>query len=101
LADLGSAYGLGGKKKEAAAILDQLLELRQREYVPAICIARVYSRIGEDEKTIEWLEKAFEERNGEMVFLRGEIAGAPDDDSFSRLGSHPKVIELLKKMKLP
>jgi adenylate cyclase len=101
LADLGSAYGLAGKKATAEAILDQLLEMRQRAYVPAICIARVYNRIGENEKTIEWLEKAFEERNGEMVFLKGEITGAADGDSLSSLGNDPKLRDLLQKMKLP
>ncbi|MEP6705500.1 MAG: tetratricopeptide repeat protein, partial [Acidobacteriota bacterium] len=77
LADLGSAYGLAGRKDEAADILTQLLEMRRQEYVSAICIARVYSRIGENDKAIEWLEKAVEERNGEMLFLKGEIDGAP------------------------
>ncbi|HKZ78845.1 MAG TPA: hypothetical protein VJ124_11125 [Pyrinomonadaceae bacterium] len=101
LADLGSAYGLVGKKEEAAFILDQLLEMRRREYVPAICIARVYCRIGENDKAIEWLEKAFAERNGEMVFLKGEIAGAADGDSLNSLGNDPRVIDLLQKMNLP
>ena len=101
LADLGSAYGLAKRTTEAKKILDELLETQQKDYVPAICLARIYSRLGETEKTIEWLEKAFEERNGEMVFLKSEINGAADDDSLSRLGSHPKVIELLQKMKLP
>ncbi len=36
LADLGGAYGLAGRTDEAKAILGQLLEMRQREYVPAI-----------------------------------------------------------------
>lgn len=101
LADLGSAYGLAGNKDKATVILDQLLEMRQRDYVPAICMARVYSRIGENNKAIEWLEKAFEERNGEMVFLKGEIAGAADGDTLNSLASDPKLIELLQKMKLP
>ena len=90
-----------GKKNEAAFILDQMLEMRRREYVPAISMARVYSRIGDNDKAIEWLEKAFEERNGEMVFLKGEIAGAADGDSLSSLGSDPRLIDLLRKMKLP
>ena len=101
LADLGSAYGLAGEQTEAANILDQLLERRRREYVPAICMARLYSRTGENKEAIEWLEKAFEERNGEMVFLKGEIAGAADGDSFNSLGSDPALIDLLRKMKLP
>jgi tetratricopeptide (TPR) repeat protein len=101
LADLGSAYGLAGKKEEAAAILDQLLEMRRQEYVPAICIARVYCRVGENDKTIEWLEKAFEERNGEMVLLKGEISGAAKGDSLSSLGKDPRLANLLRKMNLP
>jgi len=101
LADLGSAYGLAGKKDEAAVILDQLLEMRRREHVPAICVARVYSRIGENDKAIEWLEKAFEEKNGEMVFLKGEIDGSAKGDSLNSLGSDPRLIDLLRKMNLP
>jgi hypothetical protein len=75
--------------------------MRRREYVPAICLARLYSRTGENKEAIEWLEKAFEERNGEMVFLKGEIAGAADGDSFNSLGSDPALIDLLRKMNLP
>ena len=101
VADLASAYGLAARREEAAIILDQLLEMRRRQYVPAICMARVYSRLGETEKAIEWLETAFDERNGEMVFLEGEIAGAAADDSLNRLGSHPRVKDLLRRMSLP
>ncbi len=101
LADLGSAYGLAGKNDEATAILGQLLEMRQREYVPAICMARIYSRIGENDKAIDWLEKAFEERNAEMVFLKGEIDGAAQGDSLNSLGNDPRMIDLLQKMNLP
>ncbi|HJZ12601.1 MAG TPA: hypothetical protein VJ521_10645, partial [Acidobacteriota bacterium] len=92
LADLGGAYGLAGKNDEATAILGQLLEMRQQAYVPAICMARIYSRIGENDKAIDWLEKAFEEKNGEMVFLKGEIDGAAKGDSLKSLGNDPRVI---------
>ncbi len=101
LADLGGAYGLAGRHNEAQAILGQLLEMRQREYVPAICMARIYSRIGEDDQAIDWLEKAFDEKNGEMVFLKGEIDGAAQGDSLKSLGNDPRVIDLLQKMNLP
>ena len=101
LADLGSAYGLAGRKDEAEAILNQLLEMREQEYVSAICIARVYIRIGENDKAIEWLEKAFEERNGEMLFLKGEISGADEGDSLNSLGNDPRLIDLFQKMNLP
>ena len=101
MADLASACVLAARREEAAILLDQLLETRRRQYVPAICMARVYSRLGETEKAIEWLETAFDERNGEMVFLQGEIAGAAADDSLNRLGSEPRVKDLLRRMSLP
>jgi serine/threonine-protein kinase len=101
VADLGSAYGLAGRREDATAILEQLLETRRRAYVPATCIARVYSRLGETEKAIAWLETAFDERNGEMVFLREEIAAAAGADSLTRLGSDPRVNDLLRRMNLP
>jgi adenylate cyclase len=101
LADLGSAYGLAGKKEAATTILEQLLEMRRQEYVPAIYLARVYCRLGKNDNAIEWLEKAFEERNGEMVLLQGEIAGAAEGDPLKSLGDDPRVLDLLQKMNLP
>jgi tetratricopeptide (TPR) repeat protein len=98
VADLGSAYALVERKEEAESILNQLLENRQHEYVSAICIARLYSRLGETDKAIEWLEKAFEERNGEMLFLEGEIEGAAKDDPLNLLHKDPRVITILQRL---
>ena len=98
VADLGSAYALAGRREEAESVLNQLLEKRQREYVSAICIARVYCRLGETEKAIEWLEKAFDERNGEMLFLKEEIEGAAKDDPLIELGNDPRVTVIFEKM---
>ena len=100
VADLGSAYALAGRKEEAESVLNEFLEKRQHEYVSAICIARVYCRLGEIDKTIEWLEKAFEERTGEMIFLEGEIEGAAKDDPLIELRNHPRVSAIFQKMNL-
>jgi tetratricopeptide (TPR) repeat protein len=100
LADLGSAYALAGHTAEAEAVLNQLLETREHDYVSAICIARVYCRLGQTERTIEWLEKAFAERNGEMLFLKGEIEGAAKDDPLIDLQSDPRVTAIFQKMNL-
>lgn len=101
LADLGSAYGLAGRRDQAVGVLDELLEMRRDAYVSAICIARVYSRIGENEKAIEWLETAFEERNGELLFLKGEIEGAAENDPLVILGTDPRMTAIFQKMNLP
>ena len=101
IADLASACSLAGRDDEAAAILRQLLEMRRQQYVPAICLARVYSRTGDTAKAIEWLETAFAERNGEMVLLKGEIDGAAHGDALRRLADEPRVMALLESMNLP
>jgi eukaryotic-like serine/threonine-protein kinase len=101
VADLASACSLAGRDDAAAEILHRLREVRRQQYVPAICLARVYSRLGDTAKAIEWLETAFAERNGEMVFLQGEIAGAADGDPLGRLADEPRVTALLQKMNLP
>jgi serine/threonine-protein kinase len=101
LADLGAACALAEKKETAETILDQLLDMRRQSYVPAICLARVYSRLGELEKTVQWLETAYDERNGELVFLESEITSAAQGDSLHSLGQDPRVKSLLERMKLP
>jgi serine/threonine-protein kinase len=101
VADLASACSLAGAVGEAAAILDRSLELRRKEYLPAICLARIYSRIGDTATAIEWLEAAFAERNGEMVFLDQEIAGAAADDPLRQLADEPRVRAMLDSMCLP
>ncbi len=101
VADLASACSLAGATGEATAILDRLVDLRRHHYVPAICLARVYSRLGITTTAIEWLEAAFAERNGEMVFLEQEIAGAAADDPLRQMGEEPRVRTLLDSMHLP
>jgi serine/threonine protein kinase/tetratricopeptide (TPR) repeat protein len=101
LADLASACSLAGATGEATAVLDRLVDLRRRDYVPAICLARVHSRLGNAAAAIEWLEAAFAERNGEMVFLDQEIAGAAADDPLRKLAGEPRVKALLDGMRLP
>ena len=101
LADLGSAYGLAGRKAEARTVLNELLEMRRGSYASAICIARVYARIGENDKAIEWLEKAVDEKNGEMLFFKNEIEGAARNDSLQSLDADPRVSAIFKRMNLP
>jgi serine/threonine-protein kinase len=100
-ADLASACSLAGATAEATAILDRLVDLRRQHYVPAICLARIYSRLGNVTTAVEWLEAAFAERNGEMVFLEQEIDGAASDDPLQQLGGEPRVRALLDSMHLP
>lgn len=70
LSELGCAYGLAGRRGEALKILEQLVEMRERQYAGPFNIARVYAGLGDKDNAFGWMEKAVEERNGELVFLR-------------------------------
>jgi serine/threonine protein kinase/Tfp pilus assembly protein PilF len=93
LAGLGHAYGISGKKKEAQEILEKLLAISKRKYVPAYDIAAVYVGLGEKDRTLEWLAKAFEERSGFLVYIKC-------DRRFDGLRSDPRYEALLKRIGL-
>ncbi len=97
LADLGSAYALSGQMDDARNVLTQLLEFREDSYVAAICLVRVYSRLGDNGRALEWLKTAFEERNGELLFLRSEMIAAPDEDPLKATALDEEVLELFRE----
>jgi serine/threonine-protein kinase len=77
LAKLGCAYGLVGRRDEALKILDQLFEMRKCRYAAPFNIARVYAGLGDNDNAFEWMEKAVEERDADLVFLKRYVeAGA-------------------------
>lgn len=72
LAGLGHAYGLAGRETEARAVLEKLLELDKRWYVPPVQIAYVYVGLRDHENALRMLERARKECSWELIFLREE-----------------------------
>jgi FimV-like protein len=95
---LGSAYGFLEKREEALAILDKLFEMKEKQYVAALNIARIYIGLGDSDAAFEWLEKAIEERNGEMVFLNVEIRVAKQAASAKKFCDDPRLPDLLHRI---
>ncbi len=93
LAQLGQAYALAGKVGEAREVLQQLEELSRQRYVPPTHMAYVYTGLGDQDKAIDSLEQAYEERAGGVYGIRGSFL-------FTTLRSHPRFRALLKKMNL-
>ena len=56
-------------------------------------MAYVYTGLGEHERALDWLERAYEERAGGVFGLKGSFLFAP-------LRSHPRFKALLRKMNL-
>jgi TolB-like protein/Tfp pilus assembly protein PilF len=90
LSFLGWAYAVSGRPEKARGLLDRMLELRAKRYVDAYIVGEVYAGLGEKDKAFEWLNKAYEERAAQMIFLK--------TDPFTKnLHSDPRYEELLKK----
>jgi len=90
LAGLGRAYAAAGETTKAYSILR---ELSTRPYPPPYDIALIYCSMGKKDQAFEWLEKAFEDRNDQLIWLKGDPRVDP-------LRSDPRFISLLKRLGL-
>jgi TolB-like protein/Flp pilus assembly protein TadD len=90
---LGHAYAVAGKTSEARKILDDLHRLAEKRYVLPYGFALIHVGLGEHDEALEWLEKAYEERNSWMPFIGGEPRLDP-------LRADPRFQDLLRRMDL-
>ena len=67
---LANAYALSGKRTEAEKLLSQMLAESGHEYVSPYYVAVVYTGLGDKDRALEWLEKAFADRSNGLVFLK-------------------------------
>jgi tetratricopeptide (TPR) repeat protein len=70
LLDLGFAYAAAGKRDDARRILAKLKKQHQRGLAPSGSIAILYGALGELDEAFAWLEKAYEERDPELTYLK-------------------------------
>ena len=91
---LGFTYGRSGQKEKAVETLNELNQLAQRRFVTPFCEALVYLGLSEDDKAIDWLEKAYEERSTWIGWLKVQPMLDP-------LRSNPRFQALYKKMNFP
>ncbi len=94
LAELGRAYALAGRKSDAQQILRQLEDWSKRSYVPAYNLAEVYAGLGDRERALAALEKAYEDRS--MLLATVKV-----DPELDQLHSEARFKALLHRMGLP
>jgi hypothetical protein len=66
---------------------------RDRQYVSPWGLASIYARLGETGFALEWLERAYDEHDSTLVWLKVH-------PRFDALRAEPHFIEILKKMGL-
>ena len=94
LGTLAETYGLAGRKDEARKLLNELAALSRQRYVPAIAFAHAYIGLGDSERVLEWLEKAYQQRENGIAYL-----SLWNDDGGYR--SDPRFHELLRRVGQP
>jgi serine/threonine protein kinase/Tfp pilus assembly protein PilF len=67
--NMGWFYAMAGKKELAYELLSELEERSKKGYVSSFWTALIYNALGEVDKSFEWFEKAFEERDSNMIYL--------------------------------
>jgi len=88
----GMAYALAGRRQDALALLDRLK--KRPGCLDAYNVALIYDGLGDIDRTMEWLERAYRERSPQLPGLRIETWS----DS---LRSDPRFQDLLRRMNFP
>jgi DNA-binding winged helix-turn-helix (wHTH) protein/TolB-like protein/Flp pilus assembly protein TadD len=66
------AQARSGNSGHARKFLEELTSRSQRQDVPAFSIALVYIGLGNRDRALEWLDKAYRDRSSYMVFAKAD-----------------------------
>lgn len=91
-ASIAYANALGGRRDEARLVLAKLLEMGRHKYVSPYDVATVYAGLGDNEQTLAWLEKAYEDRSGWMAWW------LKVDPKFDGVRADPKFRQILRRV---
>jgi TolB-like protein/Tfp pilus assembly protein PilF len=95
LALLGQAYARAGQREEAQKILARLNEEAKSRYVSAYSFALMYLALGDKERAIDELERAYRERAG------GDVGWIKVDPMLDDLRGNPRFEALVQKILAP
>ena len=91
LAVMGYALARSGKTAEAIQLIDELKGRPTRVYTSPFNIAMIYAGLGQKDETLEWLEKAYEDRSMWLIFVNAYPI-------FDFLRPDPRFHDLVRRM---
>jgi eukaryotic-like serine/threonine-protein kinase len=94
VAAAGHAYAAAGRRPQALKVLQRLEALSSKSYVSAFDIALIHLGLGDMDRAVEWLERAYQERSDGLVFLNV-------DPRLDRLRLDPRFGSLVRRVGLP
>ncbi len=63
-------YERAGRRADALRLLNEVKKRAEKQYVPASALASVFIWLGEKEQALQLLEKAYEDRDVFLVWLK-------------------------------
>ena len=90
---LAHAYALAGRRADAQSELNVLTAIGQKRYVPPSYLAIVYLALGDKEKALEYLNRSYQDRSEQLLYLGVEPLVDP-------LRGDPRFDALLKQVGL-
>lgn len=90
----GHALGVSGDAAGARRALADLHLLAKSRYVSALYFAGIYTGLGEKSTALDWLDKAYRERNDRLVYLNVDPMADP-------LRDEPRFRDLMTRLHLP
>lgn len=93
IASLAHAYGALGMRDMALRTIKELDEILQRRYVPPYCMSIAYAGLEDHDTALAWLDKAVEERDVWLLWLR-------QDPRFDPLRATNRFGRLIRNLQL-
>jgi serine/threonine-protein kinase len=89
------AYAQIGRRDEALRLTHELEAARRRgEWVAPLSIAHIYGELGDADSAFAWLDRAYDARDTDMIFLATQGLGKIRNDD-------PRLVALTRKMGIP
>jgi TolB-like protein/Flp pilus assembly protein TadD len=93
IGSIGYVAGLTGDKTTAQAVLDELKTRSTQAYIPPSNVGLVYNGLGNQDEALRQLEKAVDERDVQLNFLKV-------DPRWDSLRDNPRFVAILKRIGL-
>jgi len=88
---LGYAYAISGDRVRAEQALRELEQVAKRQYVSPTAFATIYLGLGQKEKCLDWLEKAYEQQDSACWYLK-------IDQIYDSVRNEPRFQALVQKI---
>jgi TolB-like protein/DNA-binding winged helix-turn-helix (wHTH) protein len=94
LATLAGVYGLAGRRGEALKLIDELKARAQLHFVPGSVFVEAYIGLGEKNRALGSMERAYEDHDQQMVYIKAH-------PGYDALRSEPRFQVLVSRMNFP